>query len=234
MGPQGLPTSPPEPFQKAAKAALEDTQLRRNMGKATQTIRAKRAKVVGELSDWEALREAGRAIKDGMIRHLDQYLLTLEAAVTAAGGTVHWARDGAEANHIIAEIATRHGAREVIKVKSLTTDEIGLNDALKAVGIDAFETDLAELDHPACGRAVLAHSRAGDPQEPRRDPPDLHAAYGSEGAFGQSARPGRGGADLSAAEVPECAGGDQRRRISPWPRRAPSASSSPKATAACA
>src|SRR5262249_59532962 len=83
-----LPTHPAVPFQDAAKLALADTQLRRNMGKATQTIRAKRALVVQEMPDWEALREAGRALKDRTLRHLDTYLLQLEEAVTKAGGRV--------------------------------------------------------------------------------------------------------------------------------------------------
>lgn len=86
MRAEGLPTGAPVIFQEAAKIALADTQLRRNMGKATQTIRAKRAAVVDELPDWEALREAGRAIKERTLRHLDDYLLQLEAAVQAAGG----------------------------------------------------------------------------------------------------------------------------------------------------
>jgi L-lactate dehydrogenase complex protein LldF len=69
----------------------------------------------------------------------------LEASVTAAGGTVHWARDAAEANRVVAGIARDHGVRELIKVKSLATDEIGLNEALAREGIAATETDLAEL-----------------------------------------------------------------------------------------
>lgn len=132
-------------FEKAAKQALENTQLRRNMGKATQTIRAKRAAVVGELPDWQALREAGRAIKERTLRHLDHYLLQLEESVKRAGGHVHWARDASEANRIITNIVRVHQAREVIKIKSLTTDEIRLNKALKEAGITATETDLAEL-----------------------------------------------------------------------------------------
>ena len=144
MKPEGLPSAPIS-FYDSAKQALANTQLRRNMGKATQTIRAKRAKVVAELPDWEALREAGRAIKARTLRHLDEYLLQLEAAVQAAGGQVHWARDAREANQIVTQIVRGHGAREVVKVKSLTTDEIGLNAALAAAGIDATETDLAEL-----------------------------------------------------------------------------------------
>ncbi len=132
-------------FQTAAKQALADSQLRRNLYKATHTIRDKRAAVVGEMPDWEVLREAGRALKERVLRHLDAYLLELEASVQQAGGHVHWACDAAEANAIVTQIVADHGAREVIKVKSLTTDETRLNAALAAKGITAIETDLAEL-----------------------------------------------------------------------------------------
>jgi L-lactate dehydrogenase complex protein LldF len=132
-------------FPTAAKAALADAQLRRNLGKATTTIRAKRAGVVGELPDWEALRAAGAAIKEEVLRHLDRYLLQLEDAVTRAGGHVHWARDAAEANAIITGLVQAAGADRLVKVKSLTTDEITLNAALRQAGIAAVETDLAEL-----------------------------------------------------------------------------------------
>lgn len=138
-----LPTLPS--FQSRARLALADTQLRRNIGKATTTIRTKRAAVVGELRDWDQLRAAGKAIKDRTLRHLDSYLLQLEASVQRAGGQVHWARDAAEANAIIAGIVRAHDARAVVKVKSLTTDEIQLNEALADEGITAIETDLAEL-----------------------------------------------------------------------------------------
>jgi len=133
------------PFPEAAKAELANQQLRRNLGHATQTIRTKRAAVVAELPDWEELREAGRALKTRVLRHLDDYLLELEASVERAGGHVYWARDAAEANRIVTGIAQAHDAREVVKVKSLTTDEIGLNEALAEAGIDAVETDFAEL-----------------------------------------------------------------------------------------
>jgi L-lactate dehydrogenase complex protein LldF len=140
-----LPTRPAVRFEEAARVALANSQLRRNMGKATQTIRAKRRLAVEELPDWEALREAGRAIKERVLRHLDQYLVELEAAVARAGGVVHWARDAAEASAIVTGIAAGHGTREVVKIKSMATDEIGLNEALRAAGIAAIETDLAEL-----------------------------------------------------------------------------------------
>ncbi len=132
-------------FPTAARAAVADTQLRRNLGHATATIRAKRATVVGELDDWEQLRLAGAAIKDKTLRHLDTYLEQLESSLTARGATVHWAPDAAAANKIVADVARGHGFDEIVKIKSMATQEIGLNEALAAEGITAYETDLAEL-----------------------------------------------------------------------------------------
>jgi L-lactate dehydrogenase complex protein LldF len=132
-------------FPKAAAEALRDTQLRHNIGHATKTIREKRERAVGELPDWQELRAAGAAIKDEALLRLDELLLELEERVTAAGGTVHWARDAAEANRIVGDVAEAHGAREVVKVKSIATEETRLNEALAARGIKAWETDLAEL-----------------------------------------------------------------------------------------
>ena len=133
------------PFPEAAKAALADEQLRTNLGRATATIRTKRAAVVAERTDWEALRVAGAAIKDEVLRDLPALLEQLERAIAAAGGSVHWARDAAEANSIVAGIVHRVGAREVVKVKSMATQEIELNEALRQEGIDVWETDLAEM-----------------------------------------------------------------------------------------
>jgi len=132
-------------FPQAARIALGDDQLRRNMRNATTTIRDKRARVVAEVPDWEELREAGRAIKADVMHRLDEYLLQFEDSVQGAGGHVHWARDAAEANAIVLDVARAHDATEVVKVKSLTTDEMGLNEALAAGGVDAIETDFAEL-----------------------------------------------------------------------------------------
>jgi len=136
---------PERPFPEAAREALDDSQLRRNLGHATKTIRDKRAKVVAELPDWEQLRETGAEIKDRALLTLDHQLERLEESVTAAGGIVHWARDGGEANEIVTGLVRDAGADEVVKVKSIATDEIGLNEALGAAGIAAVETDLAEL-----------------------------------------------------------------------------------------
>ena len=133
------------PFPEAAREALGDAQLRHNLRVATHTIRDKRDRVVSEVPDWEALRDRGAEIKAAAMRHLDVHLEQLERSVTAAGGVVHWARDAAEANAIVARLVREAGSSEAIKVKSLATDEIGLNDALEREGITAHETDLAEL-----------------------------------------------------------------------------------------
>ncbi|NHI19405.1 lactate utilization protein [Phycicoccus endophyticus] len=133
------------PFPVAAQAALADTTLRRNLAHATATIRAKRAGVVAEVEDWEDLRVQAAAVKDATLDHLGEHLLTLEASLTARGVRVHWARDAAEACRLVGDIALGHGLEEVVKVKSMTTAEIGLNEALAERGVAAWETDLAEL-----------------------------------------------------------------------------------------
>jgi L-lactate dehydrogenase complex protein LldF len=133
------------PFPSAARDALADSQLRGNLAKATGTIRAKRAAVVAEVADWEELRLAGAALKDQVLLDLETHLVQLEASLTAAGATVHWARDAEEACEIVAAVARSHGVDEVVKVKSMATQEIGLNEHLEKEGIAAWETDLAEL-----------------------------------------------------------------------------------------
>ena len=139
---------------------------------------------MGELPDWEALREAGRAIKERTLRHLDDVPASAGSVGAAAGGQVHWARDAQEANAIVTRIVQEHGAREVVKVKSLTTDEIRLNAALKGAGISATETDLAELIIQLAGEHSSHILVPGHPQEPRRDPRAVHAHAGRHRAFG--------------------------------------------------
>jgi L-lactate dehydrogenase complex protein LldF len=158
-------------FPKAAHESTRDVRLRANLTRATHTIRDKRARAVAELADWQALRAAGAAIKERTLRHLDGYLLQIEAKVTAAGGTVHWARDAAEANRIVADLVRATGQREVVKVKSMATQEIGLNDALAQAGIRAYETDLAELivqlgdDRPSHILVPAIHRNRGEIRE---------------------------------------------------------------------
>ncbi|MYR06667.1 iron-sulfur cluster-binding protein [Gordonia sp. SID5947] len=132
-------------FPVAARAELADATQRRNLAHATDIIRTKRAGVVGELDNWEDLRLAAEAIKNRTLHHLDDYLVQFEENAIKAGAVVHWARDAQEANRIVTDLVRGAGADEVVKVKSMATQEIELNDALADAGIEAWETDLAEL-----------------------------------------------------------------------------------------
>lgn len=132
-------------FPVAARRELGNEQQRENLRIATHTIRDKRAHAVGEVENWDEMRAAGAAIKNRVLRHLPEYLEELEASLTRNGATVHWAQDAAEANRIVIDLVQRTGSSEVVKVKSMATQEIELNEALEESGIAAWETDLAEL-----------------------------------------------------------------------------------------
>jgi L-lactate dehydrogenase complex protein LldF len=132
-------------FTKAARETLKDRQLRANLGFATKTIGGKRERTIAELPDWQDFRTQGAAIKDEALANLAENLQQLEQAVQQAGGKVHWASTAEEAVALVAKVAGEHSGKEVIKVKSITSDEIDLNDGLAKHGIHALETDLAEL-----------------------------------------------------------------------------------------
>ncbi len=132
-------------FPAAAKVLLSDSQLRKNVKHATDVISNKRSLVVRELEDWQQLRDAGSALREHTLKNLGAYLLQFEEACTRAGGIVHWASDAEDANRIVIELLKKQAAGEVLKIKSMATEEIGLNHALANVGIRAHETDLAEL-----------------------------------------------------------------------------------------
>ena len=178
-------------------------------------------------------RDAGAAIKDHALLSLEPLLIGLDAAVTGRGGVVHWARDAAEANAVVTEIVQAEGVDEIVKVKSLTTDEIGLNDALEAAGI-SLETDLAELSCSWRERA-LAPSRACDPQEqdPEYRGPVPRPARGlrplrrSRQADGRRAR-------VPSRRLPPHARGRLGRELRVRRYRGASSSSSRRETAGCA
>jgi L-lactate dehydrogenase complex protein LldF len=133
------------PFPQAAFNILRNTQLRKNVAHATDVIQEKRNRLVAEKGDWEELRSAASALRVHVLENLEHYLVQFEEKCTAAGGTVHWASDAAEARAIILDILKQEGASEVIKIKTMTSAEIQLNPAIEAAGIEAFETDLAEI-----------------------------------------------------------------------------------------
>ncbi|MEO6923049.1 MAG: LUD domain-containing protein, partial [Bryocella sp.] len=142
-------TSEAPDFPIAAKKALGNDQLRRNVAHATDVIRSKRALRVEEMPDWEQLRDAGSAIKQHTLAHLDHYLVEFERNCERAGGKVHWARDADDANRIAIDLIRQYGGDapglDVIKVKTMTSDEVQMNHALEAADIHPIETDLADM-----------------------------------------------------------------------------------------
>lgn len=133
-----------ETFDANARAALANPQLRGALHHATALFGAKRLAAARSLENWEELRSQARAIKDETLLHLDHYLERFSANAEAAGARLHWARDAAEANAIVCRLAKERKARLVVKGKSMATEEIHLNAALEAEGIEALETDLGE------------------------------------------------------------------------------------------
>jgi L-lactate dehydrogenase complex protein LldF len=133
-----------ETFAENARAALGDTQLRGALRNATTLFGLRRREAAASLSNWEDLRNEARSIKDDVLLHLDRYLETFVSNAESRGAKVHWARDAAEANEIICRLTVERGARNVVKSKSMTTEEIHLNAALERAGMHVVETDLGE------------------------------------------------------------------------------------------
>ncbi|MBI4640433.1 MAG: iron-sulfur cluster-binding protein [Candidatus Tectomicrobia bacterium] len=131
-------------FSEQSKVALSNVHLQEALQKATDRFIGLRMIAFSELPEGEALRGKGRAIKEETIHHLDEYLEQLEAQVIKNGGVVHWARNAEEACRCIVDLALQRGVKLVVKSKSMTTEEISLNEALGKAGIEAVETDLGE------------------------------------------------------------------------------------------
>ena len=131
-------------FSSRASKALADAGLQQQVSKLKTGFVAARARAVAALPEYEAMREAGAAIKDHTLENLDFYLERFEREVVKRGGHVHWAADADDACRIVREICARAGARSVTKGKSMVSEEIGLNAALEADGLEVVETDAGE------------------------------------------------------------------------------------------
>ena len=136
------PTTPD--FKDNAHRALHDPELQKALGHVQHGFIYKRQSAVERLPEFKTLRESARDLKDHVLKNLDLYLETYERNVAAAGGQVHFARTSAEACETIVNICKSHGAKSVTKGKSMVSEEIGLNAAIEAAGMQAVETDLGE------------------------------------------------------------------------------------------
>ncbi|MDO1445530.1 lactate utilization protein B [Rhodocytophaga aerolata] len=108
-------------------------------------IRQKRDKAAWSLGDeWEPLREEASRIKSHTLSNLSEYLQEFEKNAQANGMTVHWAADAKEHNQIVHSILSKQNIQQIVKSKSMLTEECHLNDYLKEEGIDVIDTDLGE------------------------------------------------------------------------------------------
>ena len=131
-------------FKERASERLGDEVLRANLGKIKGKFVANRKRSLSELDDFEATRDAGRAIRQRALDDLDVWLEKFEASATARGAKVLFAQTPAEINKLVLDIAARHGVRKIIKSKSMVSEESALDHAIEGAGLTVVETDLGE------------------------------------------------------------------------------------------
>ncbi len=131
-------------FTSNAATALKDKKLQGALDKLGSGLQARRAAALAQLPEFERLRNDARRIKRQVMANLDGYLEQFEQKVLAQGGQVHWAGTTQEAREAILRICRDAGAKTVTKGKSMVTEELGLNEFLKAQGMTPVETDLGE------------------------------------------------------------------------------------------
>ena len=131
-------------FPDNAHQALHDANLQAALARFGLGFPVKRKLAIDRLPGFEALRDAGKAIKDHTLDHLDFYLEQFETKVTRAGGKVHWCADAETARRKVLEVCREHGAHTVTKGKSMIGEEIGINEFLAEHGVKPIETDLGE------------------------------------------------------------------------------------------
>ena len=133
-----------ETFDQNAKVALKDLQLKGALNNLAITFGERRKIAIQSVDNWEGLREKARKIKEQTLLYLDVYLEKFTENAEKAGAKIHWAVDGKEANAIILGLIKERNAKNVVKSKSMVSEETHLNAALEKEGIFPVETDLGE------------------------------------------------------------------------------------------
>ena len=129
---------------KAAKRFVADAERMAWHDKALYAVREKRDRMMMTVPEWEGLRRLSSAIKRHTLIRLGHYLCEFERNATANGMVVHWAKDAAEMNATVWELVREHGGTNLIKSKSMLSEECGLTPYLEERGVDAVESDLGE------------------------------------------------------------------------------------------
>ncbi len=146
-------------FRAKAHDALGNRELRANFRRAMDGLMSKRAMLFADRTEWTALRALGAAVRARSLLRLPELLEQLETRLRDNGIQVHWAETVDDGNAIFKDILSRHGARRVVKGKSMVSEEMGLNHALEAEGIEVIEADLGEyiiqLDHETPSHIIM-------------------------------------------------------------------------------
>ena len=129
---------------KAAAKFIADAERTAWHDKALYAVREKRDKMARTVPEWEDLRRMSSEIKRHTLSHLGHYLEEFERNATANGMAVHWAADADEMNATVWRLVQEHGGRNLIKSKSMLSEECGLTPYLRERGVDAVESDLGE------------------------------------------------------------------------------------------
>jgi L-lactate dehydrogenase complex protein LldF len=133
-------------FDRKIHDALANSKQQAAIQNATGKMKAGREAMVASsvLPDYQELRTQANALKKHAIDHLDHYLLEFEQNVEVRGGKVVWARDATEVTDFVLALARERNARLIVKSKSMTSEEVDLNERLEHHGLEAVETDLGE------------------------------------------------------------------------------------------
>ncbi|MGD1094411.1 MAG: LutB/LldF family L-lactate oxidation iron-sulfur protein [Bryobacteraceae bacterium] len=156
--------------------ALADPKLQLAVYAATSRMAEGRRMAVGTLPDYQELRQYAHDVKRHTLDHLDFYLEELERNVLAHGGKVIWATDASEACEFVRELARAQGAKVIVKSKSMTTEEIHLNDVIEKDGVEIVETDLGEYIIQLAGETPF-HIIAPALHKTREDVADIFESH---------------------------------------------------------
>src|SRR5579859_293872 len=162
-------------IHERGNTALNDAHLQDAYRSSTLRLYTNRRDASNLVPGFERLRDRARELKHEVMEHLDSYLAQFADNVERNGGHVHWARTSEEACSIIIELAKKAGASEVVKGKTMVSEEIELNHALEAAGIRPVETDLGEFILQLAGERP-AHIVAPAIHKTRQDVSDLFVA----------------------------------------------------------
>lgn len=143
----------PIDHDEAARRFIEAKEHEKMHDERLWDLRQKRDRQMHAIPEWEELRELASQIKQHTLANLGDYLEQFEAQAVAHGIHVHWATSGAQHNEIVYGLLADHGAKRLIKSKSMLTEETGLRHYLEAQGIEVVETDLGERIQQLDGEA---------------------------------------------------------------------------------